>query len=547
MTNRKRIRALKNQFGSPPQDPSFDSESVRAFHRVFRPENDLMIDDTTWNDLEMDRVFERLNICCSSVGEEYLYALLHQPEFESEKLLARERLIQYFKDNSNSRFGVQLALLNIGKERSNGLAQLLSASASARNIRPSALYWLLAAMPLLSALLLFVSIKLGVACILAFIIINCVVYVRKKLSLEADFITLRYLTAMLNGCNALCKKKLAGWSTFVEPLRIHLQPFKRITGIMTSTYITKQVSFELQALTGFFQMIFLTEIRHYNRIMRTVQNNRESLRSLFAELGEIEAAISVLSYRMSFPNTCTPVFSDRNEIVFQNLIHPLMPQAVPNSGKLHRGAIITGSNASGKSTFIKALAVNGILAQTIYTCNATCFETRPALVMTSMALRDNMLSGESYFVVEVKSVRRLLKAIDQVDCVCYIDEILRGTNTPERIAASTAVLRYIAKRQCLCVVASHDIELSELLGDQYDQYHFSETITDDAIRFDYQLKKGPSATRNALKLLRVLGFPPEIICDAESFVQLVAKNNPDNSHNALLSESSSAHSSKEDH
>ncbi len=514
-TNRKRIRALKNQFGSPPQDPSIDFESVGAFYRVFNVESNLTIDETTWNDLEMDRMFERLSICCSSVGEEYLYALLHQPMLKPEKLLAREKMIRYFEKNPKSRFDIQLALLNIGKERNNGLAQLLSVNASVRNIRPTALYWLLAAMPILSALLLLVSIKLGVACILAFSIINCIVYVHKKLSLEADFITLRYLTATLNGCNALSKKKFAGWGEFIEPLRIYLQPFKKITGIMTSTYITKQVSFELQALTGFFQMILLTEIRHYNRIMRTVQNNRESLLNLLAELGEIETSISVLSYRIGFPNTCPPTFTDKNQVIFHGLIHPLMPQAVPNSGKLSRGAIITGSNATGKSTFIKALAVNGILAQTIYTCNATYFETRPMLIMTSMALRDNMLSGESYFIVEVKSIQRLLKAIDQIDCICYIDEILRGTNTKERIAASTAVLKYFAKKQCLCVVASHDIELSNLLEDQYDQYHFSETIVDNAVQFDYQLKEGPSTSRNAIKLLHIMGVPSEIIADAE--------------------------------
>ena len=518
-TNRKRICALKNQFGNSPQDQNTDFQSVSAFHRVFNTKESFAIDDTTWNDLEMDRVFERLNICCSSVGEEYLYALLHQPVFDLEKLLVREKLIQYLKENPNSRFGIQVALLNIGKERNNGVAQLLSTDAPARKIHPIAVYWLLAAMPIISAFLLLVSVTFGVACILGFSLINCVIYIRKKLSLEADFIMLRYLTAVLNGCNALSKKKFVGWNEFIDPLRVHLQPFKKITGIMTSTFVTKQVSFELQALTGFFQMIFLTEIRHYNTIMRTVQSNRESLRKLFAELGEIETAVSVLSYRMSYPNTCAPVFTGKNQIVFRGLIHPLMPQAVPNSGKFDRGAIVTGSNASGKSTFIKALAVNGILAQTIYTCNATYFETRPVLVMTSMALRDNLLSGESYFVVEVKSIQRLFRTIDQIGCVCYIDEILRGTNTPERIAASTAVLRHIAERQCLCVVASHDIELSELLKDLYDQYHFSETVIDDAIEFDYQLKKGPSTTRNAIKLLRIMGIPPEIIRDAEALVQ----------------------------
>lgn len=514
-TNHKRLRALKNQFGTPPQNQNINFESVDAFYRVCQAKSNHIIDDTTWNDLEMDRIFSRLDTCCSSIGEEYLYAVLRKPEFDTDKLLSRETLIQFLDENQDARFAIQIALLNIGKEPHNALAQLLFKDVPARRIRPVALYWFLAALPIISTLLLLVSTELGVTCILIFSVINCVVYIRNKLSLEADFLTLRYLTAMLNGCNALSKKKFAGWDAFVTSIRTHLQPFRTITGILTSTYVTKQVSFELQALTGFFQMIFLAEIRNYNRIMRAVESNKESLQKLFLEIGEMETAISVLSYRTSDPNTCTPKFTDQNQIVFQGLIHPLMPQAVPNSGKLDHGAILTGSNATGKSTFIKALAVNGILALTIDTCTATYFETRPLLVMTSMALRDNMCSGESYFVVEAKSIQRLLNAIDQTNCVCYIDEILRGTNTPERIAASTAILKHIARRQCLCVVASHDIELSELLKDQYDQYHFSETISDDKIQFDYQLKKGPSTTQNAIKLLNIMGIPSEIIADAE--------------------------------
>lgn len=514
-TNHKRLRALKNQFGTPPQNQNINFESVNALYRVCQAKSNHIIDDTTWNDLEMDRVFSQLDTCCSSIGEEYLYAVLRKPEFDTNKLLSRETLIRFLEENEDARFAIQIALLNIGKEPHNALAQLLFKDVPARRIRPVVLYWFLATLPIISTLLLLVSTKLGVASILFFSVINCVVYIRNKLSLEADFLTLRYLTSMINGCNALSKKKFAGWDAFVTPIRTHLQPFRTITGILTSTYVTKQVSFELQALTGFFQMIFLDEIRNYNRIIRAVEDNKESLQKLFLEIGEIETAISVLSYRMSSPNTCAPTFTNRNQIVFQGLIHPLMPQAVQNRGNLDRGAIITGSNATGKSTFIKALAVNGILALTINTCTATYFETRPMLVMTSMALRDDICSGESYFVVEVKSIQRLLGAIDQTNCVCYIDEILRGTNTPERIAASTAILKHIARRQCLCVVASHDIELSELLKDQYDQYHFSETISGDTFQFDYQLKKGPSTTQNAIKLLKIMGIPSEIIADAE--------------------------------
>ncbi|HCW96660.1 MAG TPA: hypothetical protein DHU88_13350 [Pseudomonas sp.] len=140
---------------------------------------------------------------------------------------------------------------------------------------------------------------------------------------------------------------------------------------------------------------------------------------------------------------------------------------------------MTGSNASGKSTFIKSLAVNSILAQTIHTCAAKEFKLRPSLVITSMAVRDSISEGESYFIKEIKSLKRILNKVQNISCTCFIDEILKGTNTIERIAASAAVLKYLHSTDCLCMTASHDIELTCILENEYDNYHFSEHITDD--------------------------------------------------------------------
>jgi DNA mismatch repair ATPase MutS len=173
--------------------------------------------------------------------------------------------------------------------------------------------------------------------------------------------------------------------------------------------------------------------------------------------------------------------------------------------------LITGSNASGKSTFIKALAINGILAQTLLTCAAGRFQTRPSLIITSMAMRDDISKGDSYFIVEIKSLKRIMDLVRKYPCVCYIDEVLRGTNTVERIAASVSVLEYLHARRCLCVVASHDIELADILAAKFDNYHFCERVTDDGITFDYKLKHGAATTKNAIRLLGFMGFGEEIV------------------------------------
>lgn len=236
-------------------------------------------------------------------------------------------------------------------------------------------------------------------------------------------------------------------------------------------------------------------------------------------IGEIDMAICVLSFRKSLPFYCLPTFRSENSIDFEDFYHPLLIDPIPNSDKISNDSIITGSNASGKSTFIKALAVNGILAQTIHTCAAKEFKLRFSLIITSMAVRDNISEGDSYFIKEIKSLKRILDKVQDTICTCFVDEILKGTNTIERIAASAAVLKYLHNMDCLCLTASHDIELTHILNNQYDNYHFREHITNDGIYFDYKLKQGPSQTRNAIKLLHYMNFDSQIVESAEALVE----------------------------
>lgn len=512
---KRQLRALEERFGKPPEPRAVDAEDVGAYHAAADP-GPRAIDDITWNDLEMDRIYARVNACASSVGEEYLYALLHRPAFSPERLERRERLIHYLQENPGARFDIQKTLFNLGRQKHNGLALLAGPYAKTGMLRHAGIYPALAALPILGALLLLVSPQWGIAAILVFSLLNCGIYVWHKLRLDTNFATLRYLSSMLRCCKALLGKRYPGWEAFTGELGRRFAPFARITGRMASTYLTQRVAIELQALVDLAKMIVLYDILRYNQAMKTIAAHREDFCGLFEALGEIDAAVSILSFRLSLPAYCLPVFHEANTIQFTDIRHPLLDRAVPNSGELARGCIVTGSNASGKSTFIKALAVNGILAQTIHTCCAAHFKTRPLLVMTSMALRDSIVNGESYFVAEIKSIRRILAAIEQVPCVCYIDEILRGTNTPERIAASVAVLRHIARQVCLCAVASHDIELTCLLSDCYDNWHFTETVADGAVTFDYVLRPGPATTRNALKLLRLMGVDEAIVAEAEA-------------------------------
>jgi DNA mismatch repair ATPase MutS len=177
-----------------------------------------------------------------------------------------------------------------------------------------------------------------------------------------------------------------------------------------------------------------------------------------------------------------------------------------------KSVLLTGSNASGKSTFLKTIAINAILAQTINTCTAKKYEAGFFKVYTSMSLRDDLLKNDSYFMVEIKAIKRIIDEMNEdIPILCFVDEVLRGTNTIERISASSHILKYISGGNAFCFAATHDIELTNILEDVYSNYHFTEKVVEDDVIFNYKLNKGKATSKNAIKLLRLLKISHETI------------------------------------
>ncbi|WP_242856190.1 MutS-related protein [Ruminiclostridium josui] len=279
-------------------------------------------------------------------------------------------------------------------------------------------------------------------------------------------------------------------------------------------YTSENYLFEL------IKIFLLGEPVAFHSIFKIVTKHSQEIEAVFKNVGLLDSLISVASYRDSLDYYVTPVLVKGNinskKIEFTDMYHPLIKNPVTNSFSVAGGALITGSNASGKSTFLKSIAINAVFAQTIYTCLAKAYYSSYFNIYSSMALSDNLEMNESYYIVEIKSLKRILKGLnDQVPCLCVIDEVLRGTNTIERIAASSEILNYIAGNNCICLCASHDIELTQILADKVDNYHFQEFFEDDNIKFDYKIYPGKSTTRNAIKLLKILGYDKSIVDNAE--------------------------------
>ena len=512
--NKKLKLSFNNLFGKPPKMLDYDLESIESYHKYkkLHTTQGCCIDDITWDDIDMNQVFKRINVCLTSVGEEYLYEVLHEPQFNEDKLLKREKLISYLKENPEDRLALQVYLSKLGKSDYNDISSFIY-HADTKSIKYPFLYSILALIPILSMVVLFINRPIGIGCLILSVIINGIVYYKTKVNIVMELSAIQYFSSMLWLCNKICKMKSLESLEVLKELRHSFNVFKHLRGKISG--IMKKGVSELDVLAEYIKIVLLYDIRNYNKMIFRINNYTDDFHMIYKSIGEIDLAISVLSFRESLSFYSIPQFHDQSVIQFQELYHPLLKDPISNSGEIKNDSIITGSNASGKSTFIKALAVNGILAQTIYTCMAKEFRIRFSLVITSMAVRDNITLGDSYFITEIKSLKRILDKIQEVNCTCFIDEILRGTNTIERIAASASVLKYLHNANCLTMVASHDIELTDILADKYDNYHFCEQVTDNGIYFDYKLKQGVSNTKNAIKLLKFMDFDREIIENAE--------------------------------
>ena len=480
-------------------------------------EDSTIVDDITWTDLNMDEVFKKINNTQSTVGQEKLYDMLRRSLYDDDKLKNRDKLISYFKENESDRFNLQYILGKLGyskeiytsnclfNEDFNGKNKLLK-------------YKILSKLPVISLILIFLNKffvlpMIGFACLNIYISLN---ERRKNYSTEG----FTYLIKVINTAKKIKSLNINVINENLYDISEDLKKVKKIRRKSIGSDPNSLIS-EINILSEYTNMLFLSELITYEKIKKTIIKNKEHLINIYEFVGSIDALIAVASFRESLDYFTKPVLNksiDKEEthLEFREMYHPLIVNPVANCGSFDKSALITGSNASGKSTFIKTIAINAVLAQSIYTCCAKEYESSYFKIYTSMALKDNVLSNESYYIVEIKSLKRILDSVgDSIPSLCFVDEILRGTNTIERIASSSEVLKSLSEDNCICFAATHDIELTYLLEDKFDNYHFEENITDNDIRFDYKLYKGRAESRNAIKLLSFMGYSDEIVKRAQ--------------------------------
>lgn len=478
------------------------------------------IDEITWDDLEMDQIYCRINNCKSFAGDQILYSALHRTGGQGDSYLSFQKKIEYFHSHPGDRNSIWCIISDLGKKNDSYFLPAYLNNLEAFKI-PHVEYYrfmrLLLFLSVLPAVVKLNYIYLGFTCFVA--LINIVIYSMQKNRYEMYLNMLGSVLGIMKTARQIADTDELDYENTFQDIKDNLSVFRKLLLKIGKLQLRASSNLSGDMLTIMESSTFgitLWDFIQYDKVMNYLIGHQKELMGLYQKIGEIDTAISIASFRASLPSWCTPEFCGNNAIIAGTIYHPLISDPVCNSAVIENGCIITGSNASGKSTFIKALAINALLAQSIHTCMAESFILPHSTVITSMAVRDHVASGDSYYIREIKYLKRIIQALnDEKPVLCIIDEILRGTNTQERLAASAAIMKYLHKRNCIAIVATHDIELTEMLKTYYDNYHFTEHIEGNEISFEYKIHPGPAVSKNALKLLAYMDFPAEILEEAE--------------------------------
>ncbi len=246
------------------------------------------------------------------------------------------------------------------------------------------------------------------------------------------------------------------------------------------------------------------------------KQNHENVMAWFTALGEFEAMSSLSNLSFNHPAWCFPVLKEEHFYMEGKEVgHPLIKpdKCVNNPVKIeHAGQmmLVTGSNMAGKSTYLRSIGINTVLAMAGAPVCATYFCLSPVQIISSMRIADNLEESTSTFYAELKKLKTVIKKINNNEKVfILLDEILRGTNSLDRHTGSEALIKQLIKQHAACVIATHDVELARMKENYPDHilnYHFDAQVNNDELYFDYRLKEGICTSLNASILMKKIGI-----------------------------------------
>lgn len=282
-------------------------------------------------------------------------------------------------------------------------------------------------------------------------------------------------------------------------------------GSIFSKMETVQNPFAAFAMNG----LFLYHIHQLHNLNKWKLQHKQQVAQWLQVIGTFEVLNSTANLKYNNPSFCFPAINNRHTIVFENLGHPLITTAKRVCNDVHFTdhpfMILTGSNMSGKSTFLRTLGVNMVLAGMGAPVCATAADIHPMQIYVSMRQSDSLADSESYFFAEVKRLQYIMDQLGHEVCFVLLDEILRGTNSDDKRSGTIGVIEKIIGRKAIGAIATHDLEVcltTDRHPDILTNKCFEVEIINDELVFDYKLRPGICKNKSAtflMKKMKIIG------------------------------------------
>lgn len=461
-------------------------------------------------------LFQFLNVAKTSLGQQKLVESLVRPTYSLNTLKQRQKAVQELAENVDFSIEIQTLLVDTNKKDDiEAIREFLKKIHE--GIKPQRYVWLI-------RIVTIMVIGLGIfrffgeasfSIMFLAILVNLLVANIGGLRYHCHFELVHSISKSLNRYQkifALIQKERYK-SPYLSTLLQDIQNGQAVNGIRDIYKVSEMISQRQNVIGNFFlNGFFIYDLLCVDQLYRWKKRYYEDVLLWFDCLGEMEALLSLAILPQTREKTSFPNFIEKPLIIdFDEVYHPLMieKQAVANTFRLvHQANIITGSNMSGKTTFLRTLGINMVLA---FAGGAVCSKMATLsymTVLTSMRIEDELSSGTSTFYAELKRIKQMIDASDLPQPICcFIDEIFKGTNSADRIVGAKAAIERLMKDNVVVFVSTHDFELCDLEQTfPLSNYHFKEEYQDKKITFDYLIRSGRCHTTNARYLLEMVGI-----------------------------------------
>lgn len=444
------------------------------------------LDDATWSDLELDRYLDHLATPCSIFGRQMLYHRLRAGGGNPAMTLTHEAVWQAAAPALAGLHQVDTEVAGLLFE-----GHVPHAPAWTRWLGPLA--W---SLPAAIALWAVVGAALGGVAVVAALVLSA----RAQIALHGPMVLWhrqrRGLLALLDAALALKPLQHPRWQAEADALHGDVQ---RLRAALGPGWVE-----QVPAVADYANLLALYQYRRFGRELVQLRDERPSLQAVYRHVAGAEADLAVVLHLRNTPLTCAAEPAGPRELDLQDVVHPLVQPAHALSLHLDgQGALITGRNGAGKSTLLRTVGLNVVVARAFGFCYARRARVPAVTVVASLQVEDSLRTATSLYMAELDRARALSQATQQATpALVLIDEIFRGTNHLESVAATAALAHELAGR-ALLLLATHHVVLAPLLGEELQPL----CVSHDA-QGAQQLNPGVLEEPNGLAMLADYDFAP---------------------------------------